>query len=104
MAKVRIQFKTDKTADWLDSFEPLAGELCIFSDYEDTGIVNHLGNEIYKPRIKVGTGNQALSSLLFSSLSKEKIEENDIRSLFENMNKSSMLGKGLLGSMVLGKG
>lgn len=80
MIKTRIQFKIDKTENWNESFQPLAGELCIFSDYEDTKNKNHLGNKIYKSNIKIGSGNKALSNLLF--LFEEGIEEASIRDLF----------------------
>lgn len=101
MAKTRIQFKIDKIANWDESFQPLAGELCIFSDYEDTGKVNHLGNKIYKPSIKIGAGNKSLSELLF--LNNDIIKDSEIRSLFgigENAT-SSKLEEGQLGYMIL---
>lgn len=101
MAKVRIQFKTDKTANWNETFQPLAGELCIFSDYEDIGEINHLGNKIYKPNVKIGAGNKPLSELLF--LNNGAIKDSEIRSLFgigENAT-SSKLGEGQLGYMIL---
>lgn len=80
MAKTRIQFKTDKTANWSDSFAPLAGELCIFSDYEETEKTNHLGNKIYRPNIKIGKENKVLSELSF--LRNESIFLPDIYALF----------------------
>ena len=101
MAKARIQFKTDKTANWDETFQPLAGELCIFSDYEDTGKVNHLGNKIYRPNIKIGAENKSLSEILF--LGNDAIKESEIKSLFgigENAT-SSKLGEGQLGYMIL---
>lgn len=102
MAKTRIQFKTDKTANWNETFQPLAGELCVFSDYEDTGKTNHLGNKIYRPNVKIGTGNKSLLELSF--LGNNAIKESEIKALFgvnENAT-SSKLGKGQLGHMVLG--
>ena len=101
MARTRIQFKTDKTANWSDSFTPLAGELCIFSDYEDTGKINHLGNKIYKPSIKIGAGNKSLSKLLF--LNNDIIKDFEIKFLFginENAT-SSKLEVGQLDYMLL---
>lgn len=83
MTKTRIQFKTDKTANWNETFQPLAGELCIFSDYEDTGKTNHLGNKIYRPNIKIGSDNKTLSNLLF--LGNDSIEEASIRALFSSI-------------------
>lgn len=99
MAKVRVQFKTDKTANWDETFQPLAGELCIFSDYEDIGEKNHLGNKIYKPNIKIGTGNKTLSDLSF--LNNAAIEDFFIQSLFDKNASSSALEEGRLGSMIL---
>ena len=101
MVKTRILFKTDKTANWNETFQPLAGELCIFSDYEDIGKTNHLGNKIYKPSIKIGTGNKSLSELLF--LKNDIIKDSEIKYLFgigENAT-SSRLGEGQLGYMIL---
>lgn len=101
MAKTRVLFKTDKTANWNETFQPLAGELCIFSDYEDIGKTNHLGNKIYRPNVKIGTGNKTLPELSF--LGNNAIEDFEIRSLFgigENAT-SSKLGEGQLGYMVL---
>jgi hypothetical protein len=99
MVKTRIQFKIDKTANWDESFQPLAGELCIFSDYEDTKKENHLGNKIYKPNIKIGSDNKTLSNLLF--LFEEGIEEASIRDLFTISKTTAELGKAKLGSMIL---
>jgi hypothetical protein len=101
MAKARILFKTDKTANWDKTFKPLAGELCVFSDYEDTGKTNHLGNKIYRPNAKIGTGNKSLPELSF--LGNNAIEDFEIKLLFginENTT-SSKLGEGRLGYMVL---
>ena len=99
MAKTRIQFKTNKTANWSDSFTPLAGELCVFSDYEDTGKTNHLGNKIYRQNIKVGTGNQALSNLSF--FGNTAIEDSFIQGLFDENASSSALEEGRLEFMIL---
>lgn len=99
MAKTRIQFKTDKTANWSDSFTPLAGELCIFSDYEETEKINHLGNKIYKPSIKIGTGNKTLFNLSF--FNNTAIEDSFIQSLFDKNASSSALEEGRLGFMIL---
>lgn len=101
MAKTRILFKTDKIANWDKTFQPLAGELCVFSDYEDTGKTNHLGNKIYRPNAKIGTGNKSLIELSF--LGNNAIEDCEIRALFgvgENAT-SSKLGEGQLGYMIL---
>lgn len=99
MAKTRILFKTDKTANWDKTFQPLAGELCVFSDYEDTGKTNHLGNKIYKPSIKIGTGNKTLSNLSF--FNNTAIEDSFIQSLFDKNASSSALEEGRLGFMIL---
>lgn len=101
MAKARILFKTDKTANWDKTFKPLAGELCIFSDYEETDKINHLGHKIYRQNIKIGTGNKSLFELSF--LGNNAIEEFEIKTLFgigENAT-SSKLGEGQLGYMIL---
>ena len=97
MARARIQFKTDKTANWSDSFTPLAGELCIFSDYEETEKTNHLGNKIYRQNIKIGTGNKSLNDISF--LGNEYISSEQIDSLFGSL--SSKLGNFKLGHSVL---
>lgn len=99
MAKTRIQFKTDKTANWSESFIPLAGELCIFSDYEDTGKVNHLGNKIYIPNIKVGMGTKEIEDISFLNLKNDSITSEQIESLFKF---SSRLGNFRLGYSSLG--
>lgn len=99
MAKTRIQFKTDKTTNWSDSFTPLPGELCIFSDYEETEKTNHLGNKIYKPNIKIGTGNKTLANLSF--FNNTAIEDSFIQSLFNKNASSPVLGEGKLNSMML---
>lgn len=99
MAKTRVLFKTDKTANWNETFQPLAGELCVFSDYEDTGKTNHLGNKIYRQNIKIGTGNQALSNLSF--FGNTAIEDSLIQALFSSNATSSVLGEGKLDYMIL---
>ena len=63
MVKTRIQFKTDTASNWENietSFEGLPGEILVYSNYEDTGRVNHLGNKIYIPNIKIGKENKKL--------------------------------------------
>ena len=99
MAKTRIQFKTDKTANWNGTFQPLAGELCIFSDYEETEKTNHLGNKIYKQNIKIGTGNKTLSRLSF--FGNTAIEDSFIQGLFDENASSSALEEGRLEFMIL---
>ena len=103
MAKTRIQFLTGKTTEWIDSFIPYPGELCIFSDYENTGKINHLGNKIYSSNIKIGTGNTSLAKL--SYLRNEAISANQIKSLFgiiEESETTSVLGTAKLGYALLG--
>lgn len=97
MAKTRIQFKTDETANWDETFQPLAGELCVFSDYEDTGDINHLGNKIYRPNIKIGTGNKSLNNISF--LGNNYISFEQIENLFGGF--SSKLGEFRLGYSIL---
>lgn len=83
MVKTRIQFKTDTVSNWENietSFEGLPGEILVYSDYEDTGRVNHLGNKIYSPNIKIGKENKKLVSLPF--LNNEAISNNQIEVLF----------------------
>ena len=99
MTKTKIKFKTDRIANWSDSFTPLAGELCIFSDYEETEKINHLGNKIYKPGIKVGTGNKTLSNLPFNN--NTAIENSLIQALFTSNATSPILGEGKLNSIIL---
>lgn len=99
MSKTRIQFKTDTVENWDDSFSPLEGELCIFSNYSDTGLINHLGNKIYRPNIKIGTKNKKILDLPF--LSNSYITEEEIQNLFKSDDTTPILGTMKLNSAIL---
>lgn len=97
--KSRIQFKMDTLENW-ENFVPERGELCICSDFIDTGLVNKKGNKIYKPGLKIGTnGNTSFSSLPF--LSEEYITNESILRLFNSENTTNILGEAYLGSIFL---
>ena len=100
--KSRIQFKTDTLENW-ENFIPERGELCICSDFVDTGLVNKKGNKIYKPGLKIGTnGNTSFNSLPF--LSEEYITNEKILSLFDSIDHpNSVLGNFILGTSTLGR-
>ena len=97
MAKARVLFKTDTVSNWEEveeTFSPLKGELCIYSDISETNRVNSKGNKIYNSGIKIGLGNNIkLKSLPF--LQEDYITEAQIRALGNSFS--------ALGSFTLGK-
>ena len=57
----RILFKTDTRANWKqkkETFQTLPGELYFYKDWYETGRVNHAGQPVYAPRLKIGTGDK----------------------------------------------
>lgn len=85
--KSRILFKSDTTANWKiqeDSFESLKGELYIYNDSLDTDQVNHLGEIIYRPKLKIGNGSSTLAQLPF--LGNDPITKVDINNIFNQAN------------------
>ena len=83
MTKTRILFKTDTVSKWKEieeTFSPLKGELCIYSNISETDRVNSKGEKIYNSGIKIGLGNNIkLKSLPF--LQEDYITEEQIRNL-----------------------
>lgn len=97
--KTRIQFKTDALKNW-ENFTPERGELCICSDFIDTGLVNKKGNKIYKPGLKIGTnGTTPFNSLSF--VSEEYITNESILKLFNSENTTNILDEAYLDSIIL---
>ena len=103
MIKTRILFKTDTVSNWENietSFEGLPGEILVYSDYEDTGRVNHLGNKIYSPSIKIGKENKKLINIPF--LNNEAISNTEIEILFNtNINTTPALDSLILNYAIL---
>lgn len=102
----RIKFATGTLQDWEsieNSFTPKTGELYIYTDYIETDTVSQ-NKKLYKPGIKIGLENKQISQLPFlfedyiTNSQIDSIIKNDISSLEENI-----LGKGKLGSFILGK-
>ena len=57
----RVLFKTDARASWKqkkETFQTLPGELYFYKDWYETGRVNHAGQSVYAPRLKIGTGDK----------------------------------------------
>ena len=95
----RIQFKMDTIENW-EGFVPEKGELCICSNFEDTGLLNKNGNKIYKPSFKIGVGNnQLFESLAF--LPEEPISNEAILTLFNSTSATNTLDEAFLDSIIL---
>lgn len=103
MVKTHVLFKTDTLSNWEQvetSFEGLPGELFVFSDYEDSGRINHLGRKIYIPNIKIGLKNKKIVDLPF--IGNQEINNNQIEALFNtNKNTTAALDSLILGYAIL---
>lgn len=94
----RILFKTDTVENWEsveNDFLILKGELYFYNNFFDTNDVNHIGNKIYKPFLKIGDGSSNLLDLPF--LNNTYIKNSEIDDLFS----SNVIGKGVLDSLIL---
>lgn len=94
----RILFKTDTVENWEsieNNFSTLKGELYFYNNFFDTNDVNHIGNKIYKPFLKIGDGSSNLLELPL--LGNTYIKSSEIDALFS----SSVVGKGVLDSLIL---
>lgn len=103
--KTRILFKTDTKENWdlqEYNFQTLKGELYFYTDYLDSGKINHQGEKIYIPQLKIGDGSSPLSKIVF--VKNDYITNSQIDALFNlDSSNSGILGKGTLGSFILGK-
>lgn len=103
--KTRILFKTDTKENWdlqEYNFQTLKGELYFYTDYLDSGKINHQGEKIYIPQLKIGDGSSPLSKIVF--VKNDYITNSQIDALFNlGSSDSSILGRGTLGSFILGK-
>jgi hypothetical protein len=95
----RIQFKMDTLKNW-ENFIPQKGELCICSEFIDTGLENKQGNKIYQPGLKIGIdGTTPFKSLPF--VSEEYITNESILRLFNSENTTNILDEAYLDSIIL---
>lgn len=65
--KSRILFKTDTTQNWIsieNTFQTTQGELYFYQDAINTKKINHSGETIYRPKLKIGN-NSELSTIPF---------------------------------------
>ena len=100
----RIKFKTGTIQEWADienTFIPKLGELCIYTNYIETDEENEQGQKLYKPGIKIGLENIPISQLPF--LSESYITNLEIDAMMGLVTGINVLGKGKLGSFILGE-
>ena len=102
--KSRILFRADSVENWVaeedNNFQTLRGELYFYENAKDTGRINHVGQKIFKPSLKIGNG-APLKNLTFwgeSYITISKIDQ-----LFSSMTHSGILGLNTLSSFYLGK-
>ena len=103
--KTRILFKADTKENWEVqeyNLQTLKGELYFYINYLETDRINHQGEKIYSPQLKIGDGSSSLSKIFF--IKNDYITTSQIDALFNTSSSgSNTLGTGQLGSFVLGE-
>lgn len=97
----RFLFKSDTLENWEsleENFQTLKGELYIYNNAYATDKINHAGNPIYKPLLKIGNGNDNLSQINFWN--DNYITNEQIENLFNNSS-SNILDTAALDSLIL---
>ena len=101
--KAKILFKIDSVENWNiieDSFQTSPGELYFYENARDTGRINHAGQKIFKPSLKIGNG-ASLKNLTFWG--ENYITTKQIDEIFSSIKQSGVLGLNTLSAFYLGR-